>query len=723
MHFSISASAWVIFLGAVLWLFSLGVSVLNWRRSPKKRARWLEALRIVLITLIALTLLRPELVQLIRRTQQPEIAVLVDNSGSMSTRDIAAKNKIITRAEWLQEQKMRQFWKPLEKFGKVIMQEFSAGSTNGADGTDISQALENAGNRSGNLKTVILLSDGDWNTGKSPLGAAAAMRDQGVPVFTVAVGREKPVPDLVLESVSAPSYGLFGEEIAIPFKIRSYLPHEVKTSIVLNDPNWEEVKKEIIIPAGGELQDTVLWLPHVQGEATLSLKLPVEPDEGIRENNEKTFRVNIRQDKLKVLIVDSLPRWEYRYLRNALARDPGVEMNCILFHPEIGMGGGRDYLAEFPKTKEAISRYDVILLGDVGIGDNELTADEAKLIRGLVEQQSSGLIFLPGPRGREITFQKSPLSDLYPVTLDESKKQGVGLQNEAQLTLSSIGKHHLLTRFDSDESRNEELWKMLPGFYWSASVEKSRPGSEVLAVHSALRNSFGRMPILVTRAAGTGKVLFMGTDTAWRWRRGVEDKFHYRFWSQVVRWMAHSRHLSENDGMRVSFSPETPAVGDTVYLQATVLDASGNPAENPNVTGTILDPGQRTERMQFSELPGGWGVSKGTFIPQSGGKYKVQLAESRTGRKIETEILVGKPVREKVGQPINQNVLREIATITSGQSVSYERLDDVIRQITMLPEPKPLEKRIHLWSHPLWGGFIITMLCIYWIGRKWAGLV
>ena len=27
----------------------------------------------------------------------------------------------------------------------------------------------------------------------------------------------------------------------------------------------------------------------------------------------------------------------------------------------------------------------------------------------------------------------------------------------------------------------------------------------------------------------------MGSDSAWRWRRGVEDKFHYRFWSQVVR--------------------------------------------------------------------------------------------------------------------------------------------------------------------------------------------
>ena len=58
---------------------------------------------------------------------------------------------------------------------------------------------------------------------------------------------------------------------------------------------------------------------------------------------------------------------------------------------------------------------------------------------------------------------------------------------------------------------------MLPGFYWSTAVTKSRPGTEVLAVHSELRNQFGRIPLLAIRNAGRGKVLFMGTDSAWRW--------------------------------------------------------------------------------------------------------------------------------------------------------------------------------------------------------------
>ncbi len=68
--------------------------------------------------------------------------------------------------------------------------------------------------------------------------------------------------------------------------------------------------------------------------------------------------------------------------------------------------------ASFPRTKEALSPYDVVFLGDVGIGQDELTEKDAELLKGLVEQQASGLVFVPGRRGREATFLDSPLKDL-----------------------------------------------------------------------------------------------------------------------------------------------------------------------------------------------------------------------------------------------------------------------------------------------------------------------
>jgi uncharacterized membrane protein len=537
------------------------------------------------------------------------------------------------------------------------------------------------------------------------------------------VGRETPVPDLILENVSAPSYGLLGEEIAVAFKVVNHLPREVKTTVTISDNFSESVKKDITIPAQGELEDSILWSPRQVGNIDATVKIPVQPDEAIAENNQRSFQMAVRVEKIKVLVVDSLPRWEYRYLRNALARDPGVDLSCLLWHPGLAPGSGLDYISEFPASKEALAPYDVVFLGDVGIGQGELTEQDAALLKGLVEQQGSGLVFVPGRRGREATLMNSPLKDLFPVELDPAKPGGIGLENEAQLVLTSNGKRHWLTRFDSDEEKNDELWKQLPGFFWSASVEKSRPGSEVLAVHGSLRNQWGHLPLLVTRPAGSGKVLFLGTDSAWRWRRGVEDKFHYRFWGQVVRWMAHQRHLSEKDGMRLSYSPETPEAGDTVFLQSTVLDQSGFPVDKGPVTGKVTSPGGRTERLDFTQIEGGWGVFKSSFTAQEAGRYKVEVSSEPYGRHLATELVVSRPVIEKLGQPVNAQILGEIAALTRGATFSMADLDKMVGQIALLPEPKPVQQRIRVWSNPAWGGAILLLLTLYWAGRKWAGLV
>ena len=156
-----------------------------------------------------------------------------------------------------------------------------------------------------------------------------------------------------------------------------------------------------------------MWYPREVGEFDLRLEFPIEKDEQLKDNNTAAFHIAVRVVKLSVLVVDSQPRWEYRFLRNALARDPGVDLSCILFHPNIGLGGGRDYLSTFPGSREMLTRYDVVFLGDVGIGKGQLSEKDAELIKGLVEQQGSGLVFMPGRRGNHLSLIDSPLNELF----------------------------------------------------------------------------------------------------------------------------------------------------------------------------------------------------------------------------------------------------------------------------------------------------------------------
>ncbi|MEE2947017.1 MAG: hypothetical protein VX392_01740 [Verrucomicrobiota bacterium] len=733
MNWSFTASLMVMLAGIGVVVLAVWLGWGNWQRNGRRgRVALLEALRLLAIAMLAFTLLQPEFVRQIERTETPQVIILNDASGSMQTRDVVSTNNIVTRADWLDSQTKRAFWKPLEASSEVLSGAFAvptdAATTNALRkaheiGTDLSGALGSVLKQQRNLKAVLLLSDGDWNLGPSPIGMATRYRDEGIPVYSIVTGRDEPIPDLAMEEIAAPAYGLFGEQIAIPYTIQSHLPRDVATEVRLMNGTDRLAAKKVTLPANSRFRDSIMWYPREVGEFDLRLEFPVEKDEQLRDNNAATFHIVVRVVKLSVLVVDSQPRWEYRFLRNALARDPGVDLSCMLFHPNIGNGGGRDYLSTFPGSREMLTRYDVVFLGDVGIGNGQLSEKDAELIKGLVEQQGSGLVFMPGRLGNHLSLMDSPLNELMPVELDNAKHTGVGLQNESLLTLSSRGRSHLLTRFDADEMVNDQIWKMLPGFYWSTGVTKSRPGSEVLAVHSELRNQFGRIPLLAIRDAGRGKVLFMGTDSAWRWRRGVEDKFHYRFWSQIARWMAHKRHLAEKEGIRLSYSPETPNVGDRVFLQATVLDEAGFPLENGKVNGTIVSPTGRDEQLELTEADGGWGVYSAELLPQEGGPFQIIVEAPEHDRKLEAKLTVSLPKREKLGRPVNRTVLAEIASITGGKSANTDEIDDVINRISVLPEPRPAEIRTHLWSHPGWGATILLLLLIYWTGRKLVGLV
>ncbi len=728
-NWTFAASFPIVLIGAGIWLLTLWLSWSNWQRQLRRPSiGFLESLRVLIVTLLIITLLKPERVRQIERTEKPSVVVLHDASGSMTTSDVVVSNQVVSRETWVSGVLTNKFYAPLDAGAQVTVQSFATppgpeAAETTIEGTDLSLALESVLQQFEDLKGVIVLTDGDWNQGLPPIGVATQFRDRNVPVFPIAVGRQTPLPDLAIDDVDAPSYGLLGEQISIPVRVRNDFPREVATRLQLYDGDAELVRKEILIPANTELQEAIVWDPRETGERTLTVRIGTEADELLADNNEQDFQISIRLETLKVLVVDSRPRWEYRYLRNALARDPGVQMNCLLFHPNMGTGGGRHYLSAFPGTKEQIANYDVIFLGDVGQVEGQLTQNHLELIRGLVEQQSSGLVFMPGRSGHQRSFMNGPLADLIPVILDTEKTKGIGLQNESQLMLSNLGKGHWLTRFDSDAQKNDELWRQLPGFYWSAGVEKSRPGSDVLAVHSTIRNAWGRIPLLVTRPFGSGKVLFMGTDSAWRWRRGVEDKYHYRFWSQVVRWMAHQRHLSETEGIRLTYTPEVPELGDTVFLQSTVLDTSGYPAQEGSVLATVTSPSGRSEKIEFALSEGGWGVFTAQFEPQESGPHQVTVRAEEFGRKLDTEIQVTRPFVEKIGQPINRQALQEIASVTRGTVGGTETLSEIVSSLASMPEPKPREIRLRLWANAWWGGFLLFLLVIYWVGRKIVGLV
>jgi len=744
-----SPAPWAAWFGIIALVIVAVLCFIAIKRSSRKgRTSILEFLRFICAVAVVLMLWKPEWRESKPPKDEPKIAIIYDGTGSMKSKDalkaeiFGGKKGYITREEWVKLALDPKFWDDLKLDGKTeyFIEPFSAPSEK-ADATELAmtgsdyyQHIDQLLEKHDNLRAIIVLGDGDHNVGSPPSTVAVKALKQRVPIYTIPVGTERYLPDIELLQVDAPEYGIVGETVQIQFAVRSSLDRDLRTKVTLTDKNsGRKVDKQISIPKGAKNhQLSLLWKVDSEKAMSLELSIPVQPNEISKKNNMQRFVMEARKENIKVLVVETLPRWEYRFIRNALSRDPGVDLDCLLLHPTLGKGDGPDYIKTFPEKLEDLQKYDVIFLGDIGVGPDQLTVKQADLIKGLIENQASGLVFIPGSQGNIFSLLKkdkqtgklvTELGDLIPVELDAKRKEGFSDYTPAPLQLTEKGKGSHLTMLGDNEQENGRIWQDLPGFNWYAPVEKAKVGTEILAVHSSKRTKTKqRMPMLVTSTAGSGKVLFLAHDSAWRWRKGVEDLYHYRFWGQVARWMSYKRNRAAGDSLRLFFNVERPKPGTTLTLRANAFDKNGAPIEDGAVYAEITDPNGNSETLTLEREGGEWGSYNGQYKVSLPGEYQVKTYTSVEPNKIlETAFTAQGTEIEKIGYPSRFATLKEMANISKGEMISADEIDTLASKINELPEREPQVSRTAIWEQwPLMAA-LIAILAIFWTGRKMNG--
>lgn len=719
------ASPPIIAIAIAAFVAVLVLAIYGWYKSGYDRGTGItEVLRVIIGGMAVITLCQPEWKEIFKPEEKPVLAVLMDESESMLTQDVLRQDDPTappsTRTTFVNDKMSAIDWTPLQETVQVVQEKFTTGPDDTQQaGTDINDAVARMLKQHKNLRAIVLGTDGDWNSGESPANAATRCRINGIPIYTVAIGSEVPIPDIQVAALEPPTYSVVGKSLQVPFTLRSTMATDYEASVTLETETGLKLDKVVTVPAMGQVREMFFWTPDEVGDVALHLSVEPHLDETIKDNNKKSVTVAIKPESLQVLVIESFPRWEYRYLRNALDRDPGVEVSCLLFHPGLSKrGGGQGYIKDFPATLEKLAKYDVVILGDVGVREGQLSSADCDLLKGLVEKQASGLVFMPGMQGNQYSLLNTELDEIYPVTLDSASRGGFGSQIASTFVLTEIGQTSLLTKLADTERENDSVWRNLPGFQWRSPAVKSRPGTEVLAVHEE-----SRAPLLVTKTYGTGKVLFMGTDGAWRWREGVEDKYHYRFWGQVARWMAYQRHMAKGEMLRMFYTPDRPEPGNTVTLNAIVLDPSGSPLNKGNVTAEITDPQGIVQKSRLRPNGSEWGLYTCRFTPNRVGDYKVALFCKETAAVLEANLSVQGEVREKIGQPARYDVLREVAKLSRGEFIPYDSIEVLQDQILNLPPPEPTVRRRRIWASPIWAGMLVGIMGIFWVGRKMKGAI
>jgi hypothetical protein len=187
--------------------------------------------------------------------------------------------------------------------------------------------------------------------------------------------------------------------------------------------------------------------------------------------------------------------------------------------------------------------------------------------------------------------------------------------------------------------------------------------------------------------------------------------------------MAYQRNMAKGETMRLYYSPDQPQIDQTLTLNANVMESSGEPLTRGDVTARIAAPSGRAETVRLVSSGDQWGAFSGRFTAEEPGTHQVTLACKQTGATLEASFFVQGVDAERVGRPARPEVLEEIARVTQGRVVEAARTEEIVRWLAGLPDPPPSVRRVQVWSHPITAGLLVTLLGVFWVGRKMVGLI
>jgi hypothetical protein len=593
--------------------------------------------------------------------------------------------------------------------------------------TAVGDALREVVNRKRGqpLAGVLLVTDGANNAGAQPLESAAALRQEGVPVYVYGVGITSP-RDIIVANLFAPDVTFVKDEATVTVRVRAQGLKDETADVVLKLGEQTVATKTITFVGDSEQVVPLRFTPQNEGDFELQASIQPRADEAVQDNNARSQRLRVVDAKIKVLMVEQSPRWEFRYLQAMLLRDRRIELDCFLVEGDPGIVRGEDspYIAQFPARKEELFKYDLVIFGDVD--PRHMSGTHLENLNELVSRFGGALVVVAGKRFTPNAYRRTVLENLLPVEFEGASIEGAvepPAEKPIRLELTSAGRASLMLRLSDSEEENAALWKQLPPIYWAARVSRPKPAAEVLLVDPdpARESRFGKMPVMAVQQYGLGQVMYVGTDNTWRWRKNVGDLYYTTIWGQIAQRVSLQRLLGGSKRTQLTTDRQNYTTGDRVSVYARLYSAGFEPITDQSVKGLVaLKSGQGT-RMDITlrAIPEQPGLFRGEFIAAGAGAYQFFVEQD-----LDTvlEFSVAEPRFEFGDTAMNESMLRELAATTGGAFVREEdlyKLPDMIRLKTERVQ-SPLE--VELWSSPLYFLLLLGVVTAEWILRKFSYL-
>jgi uncharacterized membrane protein len=436
--------------------------------------------------------------------------------------------------------------------------------------------------RSESLAAVVLSSDGIDTAGGISADKLADIAAFGVPVHTIGVGRDAIPEDLELSQVLVPERALPDSTVSARVSIR----HDRSGAARVKVYDGDELLATEPVTLAANSTTTTAWIDielRDAGHHRLQVSVESDSEEPERRNNQRAALVKVEDQQFRVLYFEGEPRWEYKFLRRALATETDIKLASLLrvspnkFYRQ-GLESPEELENGFPTTRSELFAYDALIIGSVEAAS--FTAEQLDIVRAFVNERGGSLLMLAGPHGLgNGGWGQSSIADLLPAKLPNSKVDSF-VRSKAAVILTPQGADTQMLRLATTTEANETAWRGLPEIADYQTTGDLKPAAMTLLNAST---EDGSVPLLMTQPFGRGHAYILASGGTWRWQMSMplEDQSHESFWRQFM------RALVASAPSNVSLSANAAGGESAVRLRAEFRDDAFTPIDDLRVSAVV----------------------------------------------------------------------------------------------------------------------------------------
>ncbi|MFA5834254.1 MAG: vWA domain-containing protein [Bacteroidota bacterium] len=672
-------------------------------------------LRGTALTFILLAICEPLFQLIFTENKRPSIALLVDNSLSMSQTD-GAGNREKTVTSLLQSDAVEKLSGSVD----LKMFSFSYSTTtlipeslniNGGT-TNISSAIQTSLKTIDDLRGIILVSDGNYNAGSNPLYDAEKSR---IPLFTVGVGDTNEQKDISVSKLLANSIGYVDAAIPVDATIKASGISARTISVSLLEDGKKIAEQTAAIPASNGITEIPLQFSYISatdGVKKLSVAVSGVEGELTTKNNSRSALVKILKNKMNVVIIAGMVSPDVAAVMQALNSEKNINANLFYQLPNGEFKSQKENL----EIQSSLTKADAVVT--IGFPVSSTSSSFIQQFQQILSSRSLPVLFIAG---RTLDLQKVRLLEkFFPFTVASDRI-------DEQMILPTVSEKYM---FHQLLQNNGSMIEKLPPIFYSLPTFLAKPEAQQL-LSVRIQNVPLTNPLFLIRTIGNIKSAAFAGYGLHRWKvlagsSGETKNFFDQWFISLIRWLA----TREQDSFfRVEPSKEFYTQGEQIDFAAQVYNQSYQPVDNAEVFISIRSH-KNNERYETTLSSIGTGLYEGIIETLSEGEFSysaVALANGDTLGSTNGRISVGEQSIEFAETKMNKSLMKQLASASGGMYSDVDGFTSLVEKILSRKEMQMQEQtrtqEFELWNLPTFLTIIVLLFGVEWLLRKQSGML